>query len=206
MPFLKKHIPWNKGLTRSDPRVEKNIRGMSLGLKGHVPWNKGKSVRLNPKGEFKKGLIPWNKNKKGVMPTPWNKNMKGIHLSPKSEFKKGLIPWTKSQKGIHLSPKSEFKKGDTRIVGKNNYFWKGGITPINQVIRTSVEYKFWRQSIFERDNYTCIWCLEKGGVLHADHIKPFALYPELRFAIDNGRTLCKECHKTTDTYAGRTRK
>ena len=57
-----------------------------------------------------------------------------------------------------------------------------------------------RLEILQRDNFTCIWCGEHGGKLNADHIKPFAQYPELRFAIDNGRTLCLPCHKTTDSY------
>jgi 5-methylcytosine-specific restriction endonuclease McrA len=83
--------------------------------------------------------------------------------------------------------------------------WKGGITPINVLIRHSLEYKLWRESVFKRDNFTCIWCGAKSGngktiKLNADHIKPFCDYPELRFAIDNGRTLCEECHKKTDTY------
>lgn len=89
------------------------------------------------------------------------------------------------------------------ISGAKSHLWRGGITPENHRIRTSLEYKLWRQSVFERDNWTCIWCGKKGVYLHADHIKPFAYYPELRFAIDNGRTLCRECHKTTNTYGKR---
>ena len=82
--------------------------------------------------------------------------------------------------------------------------------PINKVIRGSLQYKLWREAVFRRDNYTCIWCGARSGngehvELHSDHIKPFALFPELRFAIDNGRTLCVPCHKTTPTFAGRTR-
>ena len=80
--------------------------------------------------------------------------------------------------------------------------WKGGITPINKRIRSSVEYRIWRTAVFQRDNYTCVWCGARNGngksvKLNADHIKPFAYFPELRFAIDNGRTLCRPCHETT---------
>lgn len=89
--------------------------------------------------------------------------------------------------------------------GEKSYLWKGGITPINQAIRNSLEYRLWRTAVFERDNYTCIWCGVRSGngktiYLEADHIKSFSEYPELRFAIDNGRTLCKECHRKTSNY------
>lgn len=74
-------------------------------------------------------------------------------------------------------------------------------------IRQSAEYKDWRTEVFKRDGYTCSICgtaNHKGKgetvVLQADHIKPFALYPELRFDVDNGRTLCYPCHKATETF------
>jgi 5-methylcytosine-specific restriction endonuclease McrA len=110
-----------------------------------------------------------------------------------------------SLKGRHISPKTEFKIGHQKNKGERHPNWRGGITPINLRIRVSKEFKLWRKAIFERDNYTCVWCGKRGKLIHADHIKPFSLFPELRFALDNGRTLCFDCHKKTSTFAGRSR-
>lgn len=107
---------------------------------------------------------------------------------------KDKITKTLKEKGI--KPKLRYE-----VSGEKHHWWKGGITPINKKIRHSLEYKLWRKSVFERDNYTCVWCGDKtSGNLNADHIKQFAFYPELRFAIDNGRTLCIPCHQKTYTF------
>lgn len=108
------------------------------------------------------------------------------------------IPWNKGKKGLQIA----WNKGKIGLKGEKANNWRGGTSTIHQLIRGSKEYKLWRKAVFERDNYTCIWCGEKG-YLNADHIKPFSLFPELRFAIDNGRTLCIECHQKTDTFASK---
>ncbi len=78
--------------------------------------------------------------------------------------------------------------------GSDNPRWKG-TTPELQRLRASSEYADWRVAVFERDNYTCQKCGDKrGGNLHAHHIKPFADYPNLRFDVANGLTLCELCH------------
>ena len=101
------------------------------------------------------------------------------------------------------------KQNSERMKGSKHWNWQGGITGINFQIRNSFEYKLWRTAVFERDSFTCVWCGDKGGkgrgksvILHADHIKPFSLFPELRLAIDNGRTLCYDCHIKSGTWGG----
>lgn len=101
--------------------------------------------------------------------------------------------------------------------GNKSRFWKGGVTAINKLIRTSSKYKLWRKAIYERDNYTCQICKIRGIKLNADHVKMFSVIlfenkiknindsikcKEL-WNLDNGRTLCHSCHEETDTYGRR---
>lgn len=149
----------------------------------------------------------------------------GRRNSIKTEFKKGACSLMKGKKH------SEYTKAKMRLIklgkkwtkiqrekimkklryGKNNNLWKGGICPLNKAIRKLPKYKRWRSDIFERDNWTCKTCQDRGCYLEAHHIKPFSEIVEenniktLEDAIkckdlwntDNGTTLCVDCHNLT---------
>lgn len=140
--------------------------------------------------------------------TPWLKGTKGAFRHTEETKRKISLHSTRNMLGKKHSLEARRKIRDARSKqvmprGDQNHAWKGGITSLRQVIYNSVEYKLWREAVFRRDNYRCVWCRAKGSRLQADHIKPFAHYPELRFDINNGRTLCIACHRTTATYGGR---
>lgn len=147
------------------------------------------------------GQVAWNKGK------PWSDEVKKKF----SEKRKGKQvgkdnPYFGKKHSEEVRKKMSLAQRNRNNTGEKHHAWKGGITPINEKIRKSFEYKLWRTAVFERDGYQCIWGgKEHGSKIHADHIKPFALYPDLRFAIDNGRTLCVECHRKTDTFGHRTK-
>lgn len=124
-------------------------------------------------------------------------NNKGKKWSAETNKKKGKFGEENAMSRPEVKEKQQLA---VRTYGKQ---WKGGITPINRLIRSSTKYKVWRHSVFERDNYTCQHCGIRGGNLEADHIAPFSKYPALRFSIDNGRTLCVPCHKKTPTWGKR---
>ena len=124
---------------------------------------------------------------------------KGHFVSKKTRKKigkanKGNQPAHPFQKGHKICRKKEGYKLTNKF-GKDSLHWKGGITPINNQIRGSLEYKLWSDSVWNRDCNCCQKCrnniLEK---LVAHHIRNFAQFPELRFAIDNGITFCRRCH------------
>ncbi len=99
--------------------------------------------------------------------------------------------------------------------GVHNSFW--GYTKLVDTLRHCSLYRQWRETVFKRDDYSCQECGNRGGTLNADHITPFASilfahdiksFDDARkckelWNLDNGRTLCRKCHKKTPTFAKR---
>ncbi len=146
----------------------------------------------------------------------------------------GIIPNEQALEKMRLAKLGKPRSGDpknwkhtletklkfTLRKGEKAAGWKGGITPLKQLIRRTSIYANWRTEIFKRDNYTCLWCGANKKYLNVDHIKQFALIlkenkiktveeavscSEL-WNINNGRTLCVDCHKETDTYLNKGKK
>ena len=59
----------------------------------------------------------------------------------------------------------------------------------------------WRNAVLSRDKATCQHCGTKNGTLVVHHIKPFETFPELRFEVSNGLTLCQPCHFKVHGYS-----
>lgn len=159
------------------------VKGYKNGYEDNLALGRGwnKDIPCSEETKLKIGLA--NKGKES-----WNKDKKT-----------GQIVWNKGKKGLQKAWNKGMKHPERQ--GENCHLWKGGITPINQQIRNSPEYKEWRKKVFERDNYTCVLCGDKtSGNLNVDHILPFSIHPEFRLDINNGRTLCVPCHKQTPSY------
>lgn len=77
--------------------------------------------------------------------------------------------------------------------------WQGEPIPPfkrnNKQQRRTSQYAAWRTAVFERDNYTCQDCNQRGGELNAHHLQSFKKFPKLRYKIENGITLCEKCHR-----------
>lgn len=127
-------------------------------------------------------------------------------IESKTEFFKHL--WTKDwyrQKVKEARGTQEFKAKRAKAHSityqhiSNENDWNGFLTPARTRIRNSQVYAQWRESVFERDNYTCQCCGAHSGkgnpvFLNAHHVESFSDHPDLRFDIDNGITLCNKCH------------
>ena len=141
-------------------------------VKGEPAWNKGKH---------------WNDDvKKKISKNHWSKTHT---ISKETRIKLG-----NSHRGMKRSAITCKNISDSRL-GSKNPNWHGGVSTDNERIRRSIEFRLWREAVFARDGWICQKCKERSDDLHPHHIRNFAEVIELRFAIDNGITFCKECHQ-----------
>lgn len=132
-----------------------------------------------------------------------------------SNFRKGVV-FSDTTKEKMSKAKNGMWGG--KFIGPNHPKWippEQRKSPLYKQIRDCVKMQEWRKAIFQRDDYTCQGCSKRGGTLNADHIKQFALIlkeHEIKTLEDslmcselwelaNGRTLCSQCHRKTETFA-----
>lgn len=111
-----------------------------------------------------------------------------------------FIKGHKTNVGRIIPPAIRLKMSQAHPNGADSHLWKGGITNKNKLARQRANYRLWREAVIFRDG-KCAVCGSHSN-LEAHHIKPFSLFPELRYAIDNGTTLCHTCHKEDDRIQG----
>jgi len=102
-------------------------------------------------------------------------------------------------------------KPNSKLAGENNPNWKGGRTSLAQIFRSTIQYETWRLQVYTRDKFLCQECKVEGKRLQAHHKQHLSkLFDKHQIThisqtytikefwdIDNGTTLCKECHAKT---------
>ena len=135
-----------------------------------------------PRGIYKRTKPIWNKGKKRPQfSDEWKRKMSLSKVGNKNRL------------GVPHSIETR-KKICRGLLNSKRFKNKVRISSKNERISKSIEYCLWREAVFARDGYTCQKCKQWGGKLRSHHIQNFAKYSEIRFAIDNGITLCQNCH------------
>ena len=109
--------------------------------------------------------------------------------------KKGMIAWNKGlvgfMKGRKVSLETRHRQSISQI-GEKNHNWRGGKTSPSQI--RGYKYQIWRDAVISRDNSTCTICNKFSVYPISHHVKHAHEYPELVNDVNNGRTVCYDCH------------
>ena len=193
----KGYTPWNKGIKY---RNKTSFVGICTycQTKIELPPNREKRFKFCSKECQYRSM----KNR-----IPWNKEKKGLHLSPLSEWKKGMTPWNKGEKFHCLDCGESVWRKSVRCkkcfskwkfqIRMNHPRWKEDRSTLkigDRVLHDQLS-KWWAKDVKIRDSWKCRIADENCfGKLEAHHILPWSQFPELRYQLNNGITLCHAHH------------
>lgn len=138
---------------------------------------------------------------------------RGTYCSIRCKKKQYFIQCEICKKEVMSRPSEKRKYCSLRCTAKGrkgtkNGKWKGGTTPQARLVRTNQKYYQWQQAVFQRDNWICQMCFNRGGRLEAHHNKisladlvknnpnTFQADDDYFYQVENGLTLCYSCHNT----------
>ena len=164
--------------------------------------------------EMKKKVSGKNSVHYGKHPSEETRNKMSIAKRGKISLLRGIPRSEEMKKKVRGI--NNYKYDKPSKYGSESPNWKGGITELNNQIYNCFKYRQWRSDIFTRDNFICQECSIIGKILNAHHKKSFssilqkyeittlqeALECEELWNINNGITLCKNCHEKIHANCG----
>src|ERR1700752_3542517 len=167
-----------------------------------MSWPKGRPCSLETKAKISNALV--NRKKTTLPPEREEIRRQKLREAALRQFSD-----PKKREAVSLRRRG---KTYTEIFGESEAARLRNLHRI-QFIKNPAEYqerrksselarrRSWTKEVKERDNYTCKRCSKNnltGRSCHAHHKKPIQFYPELRFEVSNGETLCNKCHRKAD--------
>ena len=132
-----------------------------------------------------------------AMFTPPKKNFSRAKFCSFSCSSKDMIGRVSPHKGMKHSENARRKISEANS-GSKAHQWNPNRTKVrdDKLLRDGMDWKNWREKVFQRDNYLCQEC-EVGGYLEPHHIIPLRVDPTKRYEVENGISLCSPCHRKT---------
>lgn len=204
--FKKGFTPWNKGISPSKEmreRISSTLKkkysngtlktGFQKGhpcysynlrewMKDHDPWNKGLT---GEKSHSYGRVFTSERRRKIAIKLKNNRNSFGYRHSEETKEK-----LSKSHKGRKWTEERIEKAS-----GENHWAWIRDRSIVERNKRNDAAYLQWVKQVKKRDENSCkLKNQECSGYNVVHHILKWSEYPELRYKINNGITLCQVHH------------
>lgn len=182
-------VAWNKGTEWNNKSIEKMKKSSKLTIKQinkrYPFFSKMENMRYDPDKLDEKEIQVHCKNTK----CKYSKEKGGWFTPTYIQLYERIRQLEKDygNDGSYLYCSDECK-----IECPLYYIFDDPFKKVN-ILYTPGEYKLWKHTVLDKDNYECQKCGCKIN-LNVHHIYPEKTYPHFALDPDNGITLCRKCH------------